>query len=117
MLRLARKADAPIVHALFWAAKGEIPLDDNFADAEHQKWVHDQCKSRAVWVHDEGAIAGAMIMKPNEICYLVVTAERRHTGIGKALISHAKQRAKTSLKARVKPYNTKMIRLLMSEGF
>src|SRR5271169_1509698 len=118
LMRRARKADAPVVHALLWSAKDGIPLNDNFADNAHQKWVEDQFRSRSVWIADHaGVIAGAMVIKPNEISYLVVDTKKRRTGIGKTLIAHAKKLWKTGLRARVKPYNTKIIGLLESTGF
>lgn len=122
MIRLGKPSDAPAVHALLWAAKDKIPLNDNFADAAHQQWVLDQCNASAVWVVDSGTeVIGAMVMKPRisppEVFYLVVAEENRKQGIGRALISQAKQIWKTGLRARAKPYNKEIIGLLTSEGF
>lgn len=124
MLRLAQSADAPTVHAILWAAKAEIPLADNFADAEHQRWVHEQCSSGAVWVlEQDSAPAGVMLIRlptkvlPAEISYLAVNADKRRAGIGRALIKHAQVTWTGGLRARVKPQNMKMIDLLQSEGF
>jgi ribosomal protein S18 acetylase RimI-like enzyme len=124
MVRLAQNADAPAVHAILWAAKAEIPLLDNFADVEHQKWIQEQCKSGAVWLsQQEIEITGIMVIKAatkistTEIFYLAVRSEKRRTGTGRALITHAKKKWSTGLRARVKPHNTKIIGLLESEGF
>jgi hypothetical protein len=65
MVRVGKPADAPAIHALLWAAKGKIPLKDNFADAAHQQWVLDQCNARAAWVVASGTeIIGVMVIKP-----------------------------------------------------
>jgi N-acetylglutamate synthase-like GNAT family acetyltransferase len=39
MLRLARKADAPAIHALLWEAKDEIPLTEKFNENAYRNWV------------------------------------------------------------------------------
>ena len=44
-LRLARKADAPAIHALLWEAKDEIPLTEKFKEDWYLKWVENHCKA------------------------------------------------------------------------
>jgi GNAT superfamily N-acetyltransferase len=91
-LRLARKADAPAIHALLWAAKDDIPLTEKFKDDWYLRWVEDHCKRRAVWiVRNNDEIAGAMVMEENQIFYLVVSKKHRRKGIGTALIARAKK--------------------------
>jgi ribosomal protein S18 acetylase RimI-like enzyme len=119
MLRLARKADAPVIHALIWAAKEDIPLTGGYPNCE---WIEDHCKQRDVWVLEEQCeIAGAMIMDLPEICYLVVQVKHRRKGIGKMLISEAKRlhvtKRRNKLTAKTRRENTPIVRLLASEGF
>lgn len=121
-LRLAHKADAPAIHALLWAAKGDIPLTEKFKADEYVTWVERQCKRRAVWVvQNNNEIAGAMVMRANEIFYLVVSKAHRREGIGKALIAKAKKlctdKRWDTLTARARRTNTPILQLLSVEGF
>ena len=122
VIRRARVADAPAVHATLLAVSDEIPLAANFADEAHQRWVRDECRHQRVWVDDRsGAVAGAMVMSVNEIRYLAVPPAFRRQGVGRALAEHAlayiRGRRWAGVTARVRPANTPIVKLLESLGF
>jgi ribosomal protein S18 acetylase RimI-like enzyme len=121
-LRPARMKDANAIHALLWAARKDIPLEDNFSDAAHVEWVQARCKQRRGWVvEDGGSVAGAMLLAIGTVSHLVVAQNYRRLGIGSMLIEKAKTHSAGAtgdeLKAEVNPNNERMIRLLLKEGF
>ncbi|WP_421738912.1 GNAT family N-acetyltransferase [Caulobacter sp.] len=121
-IRRALVADALAVHTVLLAAKNDIPLKENFADAAHQDWVRGQCRQKNVWLDDRaGDIAGVMVMRANEIFYLVVATRFRRQGVGRALIRHAldyiRRKRWRGAKARIRTANAPIVRLLASEGF
>jgi GNAT superfamily N-acetyltransferase len=57
-----------------------------------------------------------MVLKANEISYLVVSTKHRRKGVGKTLITRAKK-CKGGIAARARPDNTPIVQLLAAEGF
>ena len=115
-LRLARKADALAIHALLRAARHEIGLNWKGNDDWHVKWIEDHCKRRTVWVvESDKEIAGAMLMRGNEIIYSVVSGRHRRRGIGRALLCTDKGWG--TLTGQARRANTPILALLNAEGF
>ena len=122
MIRRAKVADAPRVHAILLAARDDISLDANFADDAHKEWVRARCRDGDVWVRiEEGRIAGAMVMSVCEIFYLVVAPDFRRSGIGEELVRHAVanvwKRYKTATIAKTKASNAPAHALIERLGF
>jgi len=116
-LECARVADAPEVFALLWECRHEIPLADTFDSPEHVEWVRDHCRRKRFFVvRYEGAIVGAMLLKPTELFYIAVREGFRQRGIGRRFVRYAEKRWGT-LTAKAHQGNHRSIALLKSEGF
>jgi ribosomal protein S18 acetylase RimI-like enzyme len=115
MLRRAQKADGAAVFALLWTARDDIPLRPEFYNDGNKKWILEQCSKRRVWVIEEDEVViGAMLLRGQEIFYLVVSPPHRRKGFARILLRKAKRKRRW---AKVQPANAAIIRLLESEGF
>lgn len=94
-------------------------MAETFRTECYREWLEDRCKERVVWVVVKKAtIIGAMVMRGNEIFYLVVSPEHRRTGVARMLVKKAKAVCKEhGVRARVVPGNIPVAKLLADEGF
>ncbi|MFZ3006042.1 MAG: GNAT family N-acetyltransferase [Phenylobacterium sp.] len=122
MIRLARVADAIAVHDVLLAARDEIPLAENFEDDAHLFWVRNECRRKRVRLAEQdGAIAGVLVMRANEIFYLAIAPAFRRQGVGRALLqaalAYVQRRRWRGATARVRPDNVPIVKLLTEFGF
>jgi ribosomal protein S18 acetylase RimI-like enzyme len=122
MIRRAIVKDAAAVHALLWSARNEIPLTDQFNNEEYRTWVRDECKRQNVWIMEKsGQVAGVMVMKVDEIFYLVTDPVRRRSRVGECLILHAmacvQRKYGSPVFAKVRPDNFPIVELLTKLQF
>jgi ribosomal protein S18 acetylase RimI-like enzyme len=126
MIRRAKVADANAVHTVMLTGQDAIPLAKNFADAEHQDWVREQCRDRRVWVFQRDTVViGVSVIgcfnDPAEISYIVTLPKFQRIGVASALLDDAKDRIwrrwkKTAI-GKVKEGNVAIIQLLEKHGF
>jgi ribosomal protein S18 acetylase RimI-like enzyme len=103
-------------------ARDDIPLKPNYADDAHQKWVCDQCADKQVLVFErDGAVAGVVVLKDAEVCYLATSLAHRRSGVAGALIDEAKKELWTRYGvpacARADLQNVPVKRLFEKHGF
>ena len=116
-LDCARVGDAPVIFALLWACRDEIPLKETFHSPENAKLVRDHCRRKKFFVvRRNGTIVGAMLLEANDVFYIPVREGFRRHGIARAFIRYAKTRW-SSLTAKVHEGNRESTELLESEGF
>jgi hypothetical protein len=74
LIRRARRSDGPGVYSLLWAARDDIPLRPEFNNDATKNLITQQCANNHVWLAEaDGELAGAMLLKGDEIFYLVVS--------------------------------------------
>jgi len=111
----AHERDGSAVFDLLWAARDEIPLKPGFDHDQNEKWITKRCADGAVRVVKDGnTIVGALVLREDEVFYLVVSASHRRQSIGRDLLREVKRPGRW---LRVAPGNTAMIKLLEGEGF
>jgi GNAT superfamily N-acetyltransferase len=118
IVRCARVSDAAAVHAILKAARRDIPITAADFDSErYLDWARGECRQRRFWVAEiKDQIAGVMLLRADEVFYLVTAEEYQRSGVATALLAYAKKTHQL-LTTKTKPCNHRTLALLEREGF
>ena len=92
MIRRANRDDAPAIGRIHVRARDEMTYLPRIADEDRPRlggWLVDR---HEVWVAEEdGAVAGYMGLRDDELSHLYVDPGAQNRGLGAALLAHAKR--------------------------